>query len=55
MTRYSVPFFCFTKNMARNTGKNISKNSSSKYSQERFDHAKNSATDALKGINNSDS
>ena len=34
--------------MAKNTGKNIGKNSSSKYSQRSFDHAKNSATDALK-------
>ena len=59
MTHYSVQttdrifvkgygFFSFAKNMAKNTGKNISKNSSSKYSQKRFDHAKNSATDALK-------
>ena len=29
-------------------GKNISKNLSSKYSQKRFDHGKQSATDALK-------
>ena len=34
--------------MGTNIGKNISKNFSSKYSQKRFDHAKESATDALK-------
>ena len=37
-------FLCFTKNI----GKNISKNISSKYSQKLLDHAKQSATDALK-------
>ena len=34
--------------MGRNIGKNISKNLSSKYSQKLLDHAKQSATDALK-------
>ena len=41
-------FFFFAKNVNRNIGKNISKNLSSKYSQDFFDHAKLSATDALK-------
>ena len=59
MTHYSVhprdwifvigyAFLSFAKNMGRNIGKNISKNSSSKYSQKLLDHAKKSATDALK-------
>ena len=59
MTRYSVQqrnrifvkghgFFSFVKNMGGNIGKNISKKLSSKYSQKRIDHAKQSATDALK-------
>ena len=40
---------CFlAKNMGENIGKNISKNVSGKYSQKLFDHAKKSATDALK-------
>ena len=34
--------------MGRNIGKNISRNLSSKYSQKLLDHAKQSATDALK-------
>ena len=34
--------------MGKNNGKNISKNLSGKYSQKRLDHAKQSATDALK-------
>ena len=34
--------------MGRNTGKNISKNLTSKYIQELLHHAKQSATDALK-------
>ena len=34
--------------MNKSTGKNISKNLSSKYSQEPLDHAKQSATDGLK-------
>ena len=35
---------------ARNIGKNISKNLNSKYSQISLDHAKQSATDALKTV-----
>ena len=38
--------------MGRNIGKNISKNVSSKYSQKLIDHAKQSATDALKTASN---
>ena len=45
----------FAKNMGKSIGKNISKNFSGKYSpgmlaarQKRFDHAKQSATDAFK-------
>ena len=34
--------------MGKNIGKNISKSLSGKYSQELLDHAKQSATDALK-------
>ena len=34
--------------MGKSIGKNISKNLSSKYSQKLIDHAKKSATDALK-------
>ena len=41
-------FLSVAKNMGTNVGKNISKNLSSKYSQKRFDHAEQSATDALK-------
>ena len=59
MTRYSVQprhrkfvkgngFLSFAKNMSESIGKNISKNLSGKYSQKLFDHAKKSATDALK-------
>ena len=59
MTRYSVQprdrifvkgygLLSFAKNMGKNIGKNISKNSSGKYSQKLVDHAKKSATDALK-------
>ena len=59
MTRYSVQprdqifvkgygFLSFAKNMGKNIGKNISKNLSGKYSQKLLDHAKRSATDALK-------
>ena len=58
MTGYSVQsrnwifvkgygFFLFAKNMCKNIAKN-SKNLSSKYSQKCLDHAKQSATDALK-------
>ena len=38
--------------MDKNTGKNISKNLSGKYSQKRFDYAKQSATDAYKTASN---
>ena len=59
MTRYSVQprhrkfvkgngFLSFAKNMSESIGKNIIKNLSGKYSQKLFDHAKKSATDALK-------
>ena len=59
MTRYSVQprdrifvnyygFLSFAKYMGRYIGKNISKNLSSNYSWKLLDHAKLSATDALK-------
>ena len=59
MQRYSVQprdqifvkgygFLFFARNMVKSVGKNISKNLSSKYSQKFLDHAKQSATDALK-------
>ena len=38
----------FARDMVENVGKNIIKNVSSKYSQNFLDHAKQSATDALK-------
>ena len=41
-------FLSFAKNMGKNIGKSISKNLSGKYSQSLLDHAKKSATDALK-------
>ena len=41
-------FLSFVKNMDGNIGKNISENLSSKCSQKLLDHAKKSATDALK-------
>ena len=41
-------FLSFAKSMGKNIGKNISKNLSGKYIQTLFDHAKQSATDALK-------
>ena len=55
MTRYSIQprdrifvngygFLSFAKNRSKSTGKNLS----SKYSQKPIDHAKQSATDALK-------
>ena len=61
MTRYSVQprdqifikgygFSSYAKNMGRNIRRNISKNLSSKYSQKLFDHAKQSATDALNAV-----
>ena len=41
-------FLSFAKNIGKNICKNISKNLSGKYSQNLLDHAKISATDALK-------
>ena len=41
-------FLSLTKNMSKNINKNISKNLSGKYSQKFLEHAKKSATDALK-------
>ena len=46
-------FLSFAKNMGKNIGKNINKNLSGKYSQKPLDHAKKSATDALKASYNS--
>ena len=40
-------FLSFAKIMGKNIDGNISKKVSSKYSQKRLDHAKQSATDAL--------
>ena len=59
MTTYSVQsrdrifvkgygFLSFAKNMGRNIGNKISKNLRGKYSQKLLDHAKKSATDAIK-------
>ena len=59
MTRYSVQprdvifvkgygFLSLAETIVRNIGKNISKKLSSKYSQKLLDHAKQSATGALK-------
>ena len=61
MTHYSVQsknvvfvkdygFLPFAKDIAENIGKNIIENLSNKYSQKRLDHAKQSATDALKTV-----
>ena len=44
----SFRFLSFAKNCLRIIGKNISKNLSSKYGHKILDHAKQSATDALK-------
>ena len=41
-------FLSFAKNIAKSIGTNISKPSSGKYSQKLLDHAKQSATDAIK-------
>ena len=41
-------FLTFAKNMGEDFGKNISENVSGKYSETCIDHAKQSATDALK-------
>ena len=38
----------FVKSIGRNTGKNVSKHLSGKYSQKLLDHDKQSATDAFK-------
>ena len=43
-------FLSFAKNMAKYTGKNISKNVSGKYSQKLLYHAKQSVTDAKRII-----
>ena len=43
-------FLSFAKNMCKNIDKNISKFLSSKCSQNLLDHAKQSATDALKTV-----
>ena len=51
MTRYFVKgygFLSFTKDMGRIIDKNVSETFSGKYSQKLLDHAKHSATDALK-------
>ena len=40
----------FAKNMDRDSGKNITKNLNNKYSRKIFDHAKQSAIDALKSV-----
>ena len=40
----------FARNMCDNVGKNINKRLSSKYNQKRFDHTKQSTTDALKTV-----
>ena len=59
MMRYSVEsrdrifvykFSSFYKNMGRNSFKSINKKLSSKYGQKFFNHAKKSATDALKTV-----
>ena len=44
----SMDFCFFPKNIGKNIGKNISKNLNGKYSQKRLDHAKQTATDAIK-------
>ena len=41
-------FLSLAKNMGKNLGKNISKNLSSIYSQNLFDHEKQSAIDVIK-------
>ena len=41
-------FLSFATNINRNIGKNITKHLSSKYSQNLLDHAKQSATNALR-------
>ena len=44
----SYNFFSFTKNISKNIHRNTSKILRSKYSKKPFDHAKQSAADALK-------
>ena len=41
-------FLSLSKNMSKNIGENVSKISSSKYSQQLYDQVKQSPTDALK-------
>ena len=41
-------FLSFAKNVGKSIGKNVSKILSGKYSPKRLEHAKQSATDALK-------
>ena len=41
-------FLSFAKSMCKNTGENISKNLSGKYSKKFLNHAKQSATDTFK-------
>ena len=59
MTRYSIEpkdqtfvnvhgFLSYATNMSKNISKNIHKNLNGKFSQNRLDHEKQSATDALK-------
>ena len=43
-----MDFFSSAKNMDKIIGKNIGKMLSCKYSKKRFDHAKQSGTDAFK-------
>ena len=43
-----MDFCLLLKNVGKNLGKSISKNLSGEYSQKLLDHAKQSATDALK-------
>ena len=43
-----MDFLAFAKNMGKNIEKFVSKRLSGKYSQKRFDHAKQSPTNALK-------
>ena len=44
----AIDFLSFAENVSKSICKNISKKSSGKYSQKILDHAKESATDALK-------
>ena len=49
--RYNI-FLSFAKKLGKNIDKNISKSLSGKYSHKNLDHAKTSATDALKTSSN---